>query len=135
METHQINLSSCITYLELPPQELERLQEGDTLAIHWESFKTMPGFVEPHPYILSRNAGPVYGQGNMKFTLDTQWSKADPLKNPVNDCHEMVQDASGNILLLTNETKNNIMVFNTSGKLLQTWGHEFPGGHGLTLAG
>ncbi|SHG63999.1 hypothetical protein SAMN04488109_1192 [Chryseolinea serpens] len=85
--------------------------------------------------LLARKAGPVYGQGNMKFTLDTQWSKADPLKNPVNDCHEMVQDASGNILLLTNETKNNIMVFNTSGKLLQTWGHEFPGGHGLTLAG
>ncbi|AYB34342.1 hypothetical protein [Chryseolinea soli] len=54
METHQINLSSCTTYVELPPQELERLQEGDTLAIHWESFQTMPGFVEPHPYILSR---------------------------------------------------------------------------------
>lgn len=25
------------------------------------------------------------------------------------------------------------MVFNTSGKLLKTWGHDFPGGHGLTL--
>ena len=63
-----------------------------------------------------------------------KWCKADPLKNPVNDCHEMVQDAKGRIILLTNETKNNIMIFNTSGKLLKTWGDSFPGGHGLTLA-
>ncbi|MBL0744762.1 6-bladed beta-propeller [Chryseolinea lacunae] len=85
--------------------------------------------------LMARATAPVYGHGNMKYTLDTKWSKADPLKNPVNDCHEMVQDASGKILLLTNETKNNVMVFNTSGKLLNTWGHEFPGAHGLTLAG
>jgi len=83
--------------------------------------------------ILARGAQDVYGHNNMRYTLDKQWSKADPLKNPVNDCHEMVQDAKGNILLLTNETKNNILVFNTSGKLLRTWGNSFPGGHGLTL--
>jgi sugar lactone lactonase YvrE len=47
----------------------------------------------------------------------------------------MVQDADGRILLLTNETKNNIMIFNTNGKLLKTWGDSFPGGHGLTLFG
>jgi peptidylamidoglycolate lyase len=76
----------------------------------------------------------VYGHNNMRYALDQQWCKADPLKNPVNDCHEMVQDASGRIILLTNETKNNIMIFNTSGKLLKTWGNSFPGGHGLTLS-
>jgi len=80
-----------------------------------------------------RSSDAVYGHGNMKYALDTQWCKADPLKNPVNDCHEMVQDADGRILLLTNETKNNILIFNTSGKLLKTWGDSFPGGHGLTL--
>lgn len=85
--------------------------------------------------LYSKDKGPVYGHNNMKYTLDTQWSKADPLKNPVNDCHEMVQDASGRILLLTNETKNNVLIFNTSGKLLTSWGNSFPGAHGLTLAG
>ncbi|MEO5977136.1 MAG: 6-bladed beta-propeller [Chryseolinea sp.] len=75
----------------------------------------------------------VYGHNGMKYALDTQWCKADPLKNPVNDCHEMVQDASGKIILLTNETKNNVMMFNTSGKLLSTWGNSYPGAHGLTL--
>lgn len=77
----------------------------------------------------------IYGHNNMKYSMDTKWCKADPLKNPVNDCHEMVQDAKGRIILLTNETKNNIMMFNASGKLLKTWGNSFPGGHGLTLAG
>ena len=81
----------------------------------------------------SGKADVVYGHGNMKYVLDKQWCKADPLKNPVNDCHEMVQDATGRIMLLTNETKNNIMIFNTSGKLLKTYGHSFPGAHGLTL--
>ncbi len=77
----------------------------------------------------------VFGHNGMQYKMDTAWSKADPLKNPVNDCHEMVQDTKGRILLLTNETKNNILIFNTSGKLLNTWGHAFPGAHGLTLFG
>jgi peptidylamidoglycolate lyase len=77
----------------------------------------------------------VYGHNNMKYKLDQNWCKADPLKNPVNDCHEMVQDSSGRIILLTNETKNNVMMFDKSGQLLSTWGNLFPGAHGLTLAG
>ncbi len=35
--------------------------------------------------------------------------------------------------LLTNETKNNVLIYSKSGKLLGTWGHDFPGAHGLTL--
>lgn len=84
--------------------------------------------------IMARDKGPVYGHNGMQYTMNTKWSKADPIKVPVNDCHEMVQDAKGRIYLLTNETKNNVLVFNSSGKLLKTWGHDFPGGHGLSLA-
>jgi hypothetical protein len=83
--------------------------------------------------LFARNKGKVYGHNGMKYTLDTAWSKANPTRYPVNDCHEMVQDKHGRILLLTNETKNNILIYNTKGKLLDTWGHDFPGGHGLTL--
>ena len=75
----------------------------------------------------------IYGHNNMRYRMDKAWSKADPIKNPVNDCHEMVQDSKGRILLLTNETKNNVLIYNKSGKLLDTWGHDFPGAHGLTL--
>lgn len=83
--------------------------------------------------LLARDKGPVYGHNGLRYTLDTSWSKCSRDQYPVNDCHEMVQDAKGRILLLTNETKNNILVYNTSGKLLDAWGHAFPGAHGLTI--
>lgn len=83
--------------------------------------------------LLAKNDGPIYGHNNMRYRMDNKWSQADPMKNPVNDCHEMVQDSKGRILLLTNETKNNVLIYNKSGKLLDTWGHDFPGAHGLTL--
>lgn len=57
----------------------------------------------------------------------------DSGKYPVNDCHEMVIDSKQRIYLLTNETKNNILVYSKSGNLIESWGNDFPGGHGLTL--
>lgn len=76
---------------------------------------------------------PLLGQGSKRYRLDTKWSKADVARNPVNDCHEMVQDSKGRIILLTNETKNNVLIYDKSGKLLTSWGSEYPGAHGLTL--
>lgn len=75
----------------------------------------------------------ILGHGRMRYKLNKAWSKADASQFPVNDCHEMVQDKLGRIILLTNETKNNVMIYDRSGKLLRTWGHEYPGAHGLTL--
>jgi len=75
----------------------------------------------------------ILGQGNKRYRLDTHWSQADVSKYPVNDCHEMVQDSKGRILLLTNETKNNVLIYDKKGKLLTTWGNEYPGAHGFTL--
>lgn len=84
--------------------------------------------------LLAKDKGPVYGHGGKRYRMDTKWSNAKPALNPVKDCHEMVQDRKGRILLLTNETKNNVLIFQKSGKLVGSWGHEFPGAHGLTLA-
>lgn len=75
----------------------------------------------------------VYGHNNMTYTLNSEWGNLNPSQTPVNDCHEMVQDSKGRIVLLTNETKNNVIVYNTSGKLIESWGHQFPGAHGLTI--
>lgn len=84
--------------------------------------------------LLAKDKGPIYGHNDMRYRMDTAWSKLDSARYPVKDCHEMVQDSKGRIILLTNETKNNILIYNTSGKLKQAWGTTFPGGHGLTLA-
>ncbi len=75
----------------------------------------------------------ILGQGKKRYKIDTHWSQADVARYPVNDCHEMVQDSKGRILLLTNETKNNVLIYDKKGKLLTTWGNEYPGAHGLTL--
>jgi peptidylamidoglycolate lyase len=85
---------------------------------------------QPH---LAFSKETILGQGNKRYQLNTQWSKADVARNPVNDCHEMVQDSKGRIILLTNETKNNVLIYDKSGRLLKTWGSEYPGAHGLTL--
>ena len=77
----------------------------------------------------------IYGQNEKRYKLVKDWVKADPASLPVNDCHEMVQDAKGRIVLLTNETKNNVIFFSKKGKLLKTWGHDFPGAHGLSIWG
>lgn len=77
--------------------------------------------------------GVVLGQANKKYRLDTEWSQLDPAKYPVKDCHEMVQDSRGRVILLTNEVRNNVIIYDKKGKLLDTWGHEYPGAHGLTL--
>ncbi|WP_253906389.1 6-bladed beta-propeller [Chitinophaga sp. SYP-B3965] len=84
--------------------------------------------------LFAKDNGAVYGHNNMRYRMDNKWGNLDPSKHPVKDCHEMVQDKKGRIILLTNETKNNILIYNKSGKLLNSWGHEFPGAHGLTLA-
>jgi peptidylamidoglycolate lyase len=75
----------------------------------------------------------ILGHGNKRYRINTKWSKADMMQYPVKDCHEMVQDKKGRIILLTNETKNNVLIYDRSGKLLSSWGAEYPGAHGLTL--
>ena len=83
--------------------------------------------------LLKKPKQKTYGYNGMLYTLDTSWSKADTRQYPVNDCHEMVQDKKGRILLLTNETHNNVLIYNSNGQLMDSWGHDFPGAHGLTL--
>ncbi|MDO8951237.1 MAG: 6-bladed beta-propeller, partial [Draconibacterium sp.] len=75
----------------------------------------------------------VYGHNEMTYTMNTQWGALNPGKTPVNDCHEMVQDSKGRILLLTNEIKNNVIIYNKNGSYIDSWGTEFPGAHGLTI--
>jgi len=83
--------------------------------------------------LFSKSKEKVYGHNDMTYTLNTQWGELNPEKTPVNDCHEMVQDAKGRIILLTNETKNNVIIYNKSGSFIESWGTEFPGAHGLTI--
>jgi hypothetical protein len=80
----------------------------------------------------TRPKGPVIGHGDFRYRVNDKWGILDA-RVPVKDCHEMVMDKRKRIFLLTNETRNNIIIYDRSGKLLGTWGNQFPGGHGLTI--
>jgi hypothetical protein len=75
----------------------------------------------------------IIGHNSHQYTIDVNWGALNSNFYPVTDCHEMVQDSKGRIVMLTNNTKNNILIYDKSGKLLETWGSQYPGAHGLTL--
>lgn len=77
--------------------------------------------------------GELIGHGDYTYKVDKTWGVQDAGKIPVKDCHEMVQDKKGRLILLTNETKNNVLIYDRSGKVIKTWGNQFPGAHGLTI--
>jgi hypothetical protein len=76
----------------------------------------------------------IIGHGTHQYKVDMQWGQLDSNLYPVNDCHEMVQDSKGRIVLLTNHVKNNVIIYDKKGSLIEVWGTEFPGAHGLSLS-
>lgn len=75
----------------------------------------------------------IIGHGDFRYRVEQEWGDLDPSKTPVNNCHEMVMDNRGRLILLTDHVKNNIIIYNTSGKLLDSWTLNFPGAHGLSI--
>ncbi len=78
----------------------------------------------------------IVGHGEFTYKVDKEWGVQDPSRVPINDCHEMVLDSKGRILMTTTgATNNNVLVYDRSGKVLDSWGRDFPGAHGLSIAG
>jgi len=75
----------------------------------------------------------VLGHGDFKYRLEKGWGDLDPQKHPVKNCHEMVMDSKGRLLMLTDHPKNNMLIYDTSGKLLDSWTLDLPAAHGLTI--
>ncbi len=75
----------------------------------------------------------VIGHGEFRYKIEKDWGNLDPSKTPVNNCHEMVRDKKGRLILLTDHTQNNIIIYDKSGKLLESWTLNYTGAHGLTL--
>jgi hypothetical protein len=85
------------------------------------------------PYVgKSASAGETLGQGDFRYRVVPGWGELGK-DTPVNNCHGIVCDREGHLILLTDEVANNFIVYDPSGKLVHKWGHEFPGAHGLSL--
>jgi len=78
-------------------------------------------------------ADEVIGHGDFRYRVHKAWGNLDPNTTPVKNCHEMVMDKKGRLIMVTDETRNNIIIYDRSGKLITSWGNEFPAGHGLTI--
>lgn len=76
----------------------------------------------------------VIGHGAYKYKINKEWAQVSTERNPLLNCHEMVMDSKGRLIMLGDHTQNNVLVFDKSGKLLDYWGTQYPGGHGLTLS-
>lgn len=85
--------------------------------------------------IISKRPEPdeLIGHGDYRYRVHRTWGDLDPDVTPINNCHEMVQDQAGRLILIGDETRNNILIYDTSGNLLDTWGSDYPYGHGLTI--
>jgi peptidylamidoglycolate lyase len=79
-----------------------------------------------------RAAGVPLGQGKFRYRVVPGWGALGE-STPLNDCHGIVCDREGHIILLTNHTANNVIVYDRAGRLVHKWGHDFPGAHGLSI--
>lgn len=75
----------------------------------------------------------VIGHGDFKYRVEKGWSDLDPKKHPIKNCHEMVMDSRKRLFMLTDHPKNNILIYDKSGKLLNSWTLNFKGAHGLSI--
>lgn len=82
----------------------------------------------------SRAAAPqILGQGKFRYEVVKGWGELDPNQYPVANCHEMVEDSKGRLILFQTNTKNNVIIYDKGGKLLEAWGTEYPGAHGMDI--
>ncbi|MEI6232007.1 MAG: hypothetical protein WCT04_03080 [Planctomycetota bacterium] len=82
--------------------------------------------------ILHADERPVLGQGDFRYRVVPDWGVLGA-ETPVANCHGLVRDREGHIILLTDHIKNNVIVYDSTGKLVHKWGTTFPGAHGLSI--
>lgn len=83
--------------------------------------------------VKNNSDGEILGHGDYKYRVQKSWGDLDPGKTPVQNCHEMVMDSQKRLYMITDEAKNNILVYDKDGKLLNSWGTTYPRGHGLSI--
>jgi len=77
----------------------------------------------------------ILGHGDFRYLVIKDWvSPNQGRHHPILNCHEMVQVADGRLFMIGDHWDHQMLVFNPEGKILESWGAQWPGGHGLSLA-
>ena len=95
---------------------------SSTLPSGWILPKTMR---DPH--------GMIFGQGKFTYRVNAHWGRLDPNQTPVENCHGLDIDAKGRVVMITDDPRNNIVIYNRDGKLLDTFSTHMPGGHSVKI--
>jgi hypothetical protein len=84
---------------------------------------------------LSDNSydGEILGQAEFRYRAIRYWGLLDRVRYPVKDCHGIAEDREGRIVLLTNDTHNNLIAYQKNGKFSTAWETRFPAAHGLKI--
>lgn len=78
--------------------------------------------------------GAIIGHGAHRYQVDLDWCQAKRETHPVKNCHEMVMDAEKRLIMITDEARNNLLIFDKEGRVLDSWTLKLRSGHGLSLA-
>ncbi|MEN9677543.1 MAG: hypothetical protein RIS76_3439 [Verrucomicrobiota bacterium] len=84
------------------------------------------------PTISRATAPRILGQGDFRYRQVEGWGVLGE-STPVKNCHGIVCDREGHLILLTDETRNNVIIYDAAGRLQHQWGTAWPGAHGLSL--
>ena len=88
---------------------------------------------KPLPQAARNAHGKIVGHGDFKYKVNYLWGDLDPNKVPVENCHGLAFDSKGRIIMVTDSDKNNFIVYNKDGKLLDVWGKQYPGAHSIKI--
>jgi hypothetical protein len=75
----------------------------------------------------------ILGQGTFRYRAIRHWGLLDRSRYPVKDCHGIAADRAGRIVVLTNDTHNNLIAYAKTGKFSAAWETRFPAAHGLEI--
>jgi len=94
---------------------------------------TLPSFGF-HILKKSKENETILGHGDYTYRLIRDWAKMSSIETPLLNCHEMQMDSKGRLIMIGDHPKNNVIIFDKSGNVIDAWGTAYPGGHGLTIS-
>jgi len=84
------------------------------------------------PHVRAQDPAHILGHANFRYRIVPDWGLLSS-DSPVNNCHGIVCDQEGHVILLTDHTANNVLIYHPNGRLAHKWGTTFPGAHGLSI--
>jgi peptidylglycine monooxygenase len=77
----------------------------------------------------------VVGHGSHRYKVIKDWvTPGQGRHHPILNCHEMVQVKDGRLFMVGDHWDNQMLVYKPDGTIIDSWGSQWPGGHGLSLS-